>query len=98
MLERARLWSAIFIKNPATAVALQKAASSLDRDEGNKEEAYVMVKSFEPGRGQAAFWASPRLVIYLDSSGLNTAYKNEGAPPLKPAKDGKMSLSVFALF
>jgi len=45
-----------------------------------------MVKSFEPGRGQAAFWACPRLVIYLDSSGLNTAYENEGAPPLEPAR------------
>jgi hypothetical protein len=39
VLERIRLWSAIFIKNPATAVALQEVFSSLDRDEGNKEEA-----------------------------------------------------------
>jgi len=31
--------SAIFIENPTTAVALQEAFSSLDRDEGNKEEA-----------------------------------------------------------
>ncbi len=52
-----------------------------------------MVKSFEPGRGQAAFWASPRLVIYLDFSGLDTAYENEGAPPLEPARDRKMFLS-----
>jgi hypothetical protein len=39
ILESARLWSASFIKNPTTAVALQEAFSSLDRDEGNKEEA-----------------------------------------------------------
>lgn len=53
-----------------------------------------MVKSFEPSRGQAAFWASPRLVVYLDSSGLNTAYENEGAPPLEPARDKEMSLAL----
>jgi hypothetical protein len=57
-----------------------------------------MVKSFEPGRGQAAFWASPRLVIYLDSSGLNTAYENEGAPPLKHVKDRKTSLSPYLIY
>lgn len=39
VLERARMRSAIFIENPTTAVALQEAFSSLDRDEGNKEEA-----------------------------------------------------------
>jgi hypothetical protein len=42
-----------------------------------------MVKSFEPGRGQAAFRTSPRLVINLDFPGLDTAYENEGAPPLE---------------
>jgi hypothetical protein len=30
-------------------VAFQEALSALDRDEGNKKEAQVMVQAFEPG-------------------------------------------------
>jgi len=40
-----------------------------------------MVQAFESGCGQAAIWASPQLVIYLNLPGLYSAYENEGTPP-----------------
>jgi hypothetical protein len=40
-----------------------------------------MVQAFESGCGQAAFWASPQLVVYLNLPGLYSAYENESTPP-----------------
>jgi len=49
LLERALMWPSTFIKDLTTAVAFQEAFSSLDRNEGDEEEAHIMVKPLEPG-------------------------------------------------
>ena len=72
-----------FIKDAAAAIALEKALSPFDRDEGNKKQADIVVQPLEACRGQAAVGADPRLIIHLYSSGLNSTDENEGpSPPL----------------
>jgi hypothetical protein len=39
------------IENPAAAVAFQEGLSPLDGDQRDEKKAYIMVQSFEPGRG-----------------------------------------------
>jgi hypothetical protein len=82
-LERTGLDSACLIENSTATIALQKALSPFDRDEGNKKQADIVVQPLEACRGQAAVGADPRLIIHLYSSGLNSADENEGpSPPL----------------
>jgi len=83
--EWARLGLAGFPKNPAAVVAFHEYLPPLDRDQGNKKKAQVMIQAFEPNRGEATIGASPRLVIYLNFPGLHTADENEGPPPLRTA-------------
>jgi len=40
-----------------------------------------MIQAFEAGGGQAAVWADPHLVVYLNLPGLHTTDENESAPP-----------------
>ena len=46
-LGKVRLGPAALIKNSTAAVAFQKNLSSLDREEGNKEKAQVMIQALE---------------------------------------------------
>ena len=81
MLEGTRLRSTRFIKNAAAAIALQKAFSPLDRDQGNEKQTDIVVQPLEAGRRQAATGADPRLFIHFYSSGLNSTDKDEGSSP-----------------
>ena len=73
---------ACFIENSATPIAFQETLSPLDRNEGNKEQAQIVVQSLEAGRGQATLRAEPRLTIYFDFSWLNSTDKEkESASP-----------------
>jgi len=74
------LGSAGFIKNASAPATLQKTFAPLDRDEGNKEKAHVMIEPFEPGRGRTAVGTDPRLIIHFDFSWLNSADKKEEDP------------------
>jgi len=47
VLERHRRGPARLVKDPVAAVALEKTFSSFDRDEGNEEEAEIMVQALE---------------------------------------------------
>jgi hypothetical protein len=46
-LGKGRLGPAALIKNPTATVAFQKDLPSLDREEGNKEKAQVLVQTLE---------------------------------------------------
>jgi hypothetical protein len=48
VLKRGREGTAGFRKNTSTAFTFQEALPSLDRDEGNKKEAQVMIQALEP--------------------------------------------------
>jgi hypothetical protein len=49
VLERHRRGPARLVKDTAAAVALEKTLSSFDRDEGDEEEADIMVQPLEIG-------------------------------------------------
>jgi hypothetical protein len=70
------------VENTAAAVALDEALSPLDRDEGNKKKAQIMVGAFEPGCRQATTRTGPHLIIDLNLPRLNAANEDEGTPPL----------------
>jgi hypothetical protein len=74
------LRSPLFVKYPTAAIAFQKRLSALDGDQGNEEEADIVVQPFAPGRRQAAARARPRLVINLNFLRLHSANEDEGAP------------------
>lgn len=57
-----------------------------------------MIQAFEPRGGQATIGAGPRLVIYLNFSGLYPADKNEGAPPNEPQGIVFKTLLAFACY
>jgi len=76
------LRTALFVKNPAAAVAFQKRLSAFDGNQGNEEKADIVVHPFAPRRRQAAVWAGPGLVIELDFLRLQSADEDEDAPPL----------------
>ena len=69
------------IKNSPASCTLQKSFSPLDRDEGNEEEADIVVQPFEPRGGQATVGTDPRLVVHFHFSGLYSADEDEGASP-----------------
>jgi hypothetical protein len=73
---------ALFVKNPATAVAFQKRLSSFNGNQRNEEEADIMIQPFAPGRRQATVRAGPGLIIDLNLLRLHSTDKDEGAPPL----------------
>jgi len=83
-LERTGPDSACLIENSTATIALQKALSPFDRDEGNKKQADIVVQPLEARRGQTAVGADPRLIIHLHSSGLNSTDENEGPSPPGP--------------
>ncbi len=71
------------VENPAAPVALQDTLPPFDRDQGDKEEAQIVVQPFKPGGGQTAARADPRLIIDIHFSGLYPANEDEGPfPPL----------------
>jgi hypothetical protein len=70
-----------FIEDPAAAVTLQEGLSPLDGNQRDKEETDVMVQALQPGWGQAALRAGPRLIIYLDFLRLHAPDKKEEDPP-----------------
>ena len=77
-----RLRPARLIKYSAAPAALEKLLSPLNRDEGNEEEADIMVQPFEPRRGQTTVGTDPRLVIHFHFPRLDSAdEKEEGASP-----------------
>jgi hypothetical protein len=76
-LGKGRLGPAALIKNPAAAVAFQKNLPSLDREEGNKEKAQVMVQTLEASGRQATLGAGLWLVVYLNLLGLYPADEDE---------------------
>jgi hypothetical protein len=94
-LERPLPGPPAFLKNLAAPVAFQENLPSLDRDQGDKKKAQVMIHTFEPGRGQAAIRADPCLIIDSNFFGLYPADKNESAPPAlspssrSPGKPGR---------
>jgi hypothetical protein len=47
-MKKIRLGTAVFVKYPAAAVALQKRLSSFDGNQGNKEEANIVIQPFPP--------------------------------------------------
>ena len=67
----ARFSSPRGVEKAAASVALDKRlCSAFDGNEGNEEEADVMVQPLQPGRGDPAAWAEPRLLVHLDFFGL----------------------------
>ena len=70
-----------FIEDPAATIALQEGFSPLDRNQGDKEETDIMVEALQPGRGQTASRADPRLIIHLYLFGLHAPDKKEEVPP-----------------
>ncbi len=77
-------WSpSALVKNPAAPVALQKDFPALDREEGDEEEAEIMIQALQASRRRAAPRAWPRLIIHLNLLGLYPANKKEeDAPPV----------------
>ena len=75
--ERLRSRPTGLIEYPAAPLALQETLPPFDRNERNKEETQVVVQPFEPGRGQAAARADPRLIIYLHFFWLYPADEEE---------------------
>jgi hypothetical protein len=89
-----------FIKNPTTPIAFEKTFSPLDRDEGNEEEADIVVQALEPRGGQTTVGTGPRLLIHVHFSGLNpTDEEDEGAlPPGHSVHHvGRQKTTCFAL-
>ena len=82
-MEKIRLGAAAFVKPAAATVALQKRFSPFDGNQGDKEQAEVVIQPFPPGRWQAAVRTGPRLIIDLDFLRLHSADEDEDAPPLK---------------
>ena len=72
---------ALFVEYPAAAAAFQKGLSALNGNQGDEEEADIVVQPFAPGRRQAAVRARPGLVIDLDFLRLHSANEDEGSPP-----------------
>ena len=70
-----------FIEHPAAAVAFQEGLPPLDGNQGDEEKADVMVEALQPGRGQTASRADPRLIIHLYLFGLHAPDKKEEVPP-----------------
>jgi hypothetical protein len=70
-----------FIRNHATPVAVQEAFSLFYSEEGNEEEAQVMVQTLKPSGGIPAAGAEPWLVIELYFPGLYSADKDKSASP-----------------
>jgi hypothetical protein len=70
-----------FLRNNATPVTLQETFSLFHPEEGNEEEAQVMIQAFEPSGGMTATRAEPWWVIELYLSGLYASDENESASP-----------------
>ena len=82
-MEKIRLGAAAFVKHAAATAAFQKRLSPLDGNQGDKEQAEVVIQAFPPGRRQAAVRTGPRLIIDLNFLRLHSANEDEDAPPLE---------------
>jgi len=80
-MKKIRLRSPGFVKRPAAAVAFQERFSALDRNQGNKEEADIVIQPLAPRRRQATLRAGPRLIVDLNLLRLHPANEDEGSPP-----------------
>ena len=80
-MKKIRLGTAAFVKHSAAAVAFQKRFSALDRNQGNKEEADIVIQPLAPRRRQATLRAGPRLIVDLNLLRLHPANEDEGSPP-----------------
>ena len=83
MRKEITLGPALFVKYPAAAVAFEKRFSAFDRNQGNEEEADIVIQPFAPGRRQATVRAGPGLVIDLDFLRLHSTNEDESPPPLE---------------
>lgn len=82
-MKKIRLGMAAFVKHSAATVTFQKWLSALDGNQGDKEQAKIMIPPFPPGRRQAAGRTGPRLIIDLNFLRLHSANEDEDAPPLE---------------
>jgi len=84
-----------FIEDAAAAAAFNEGLSPLNRDQRDEKKAYIMVQSFEPGRGQTAPRTGPGLIIHLNLLGLHTPDKKEEDSPPEQIPEGQSA--TFAL-
>ena len=84
-MDEIRLRAAAFVEHPPAAVAFQEGLSPLDRNQGDKEKADVMIQPLQPGRRQTTIRTRPGLIINLNFPGLHSTDKDEDAPLLESA-------------
>jgi hypothetical protein len=82
-MKKIRLGAAAFVKNAAATVTFQKRLSALDGNQGDEEQAKIMIPPFPPGRRQAAGRTGPRLIVDLNFLRLHSANEDEDAPLLE---------------
>ena len=98
-MKKIRLGTAAFVKHAAATVAFQKRLSALDGNQGDKEQAKIVIQPFPPGRRQAAVRTGPRLIIDLNFLRLHSANEDEDAPPLEsriPRPDSLKSWNILS--
>jgi hypothetical protein len=84
-MKKIRLGTAAFVKHPAATVTFQKWLSALDGNQGDKEQAKIMIQPFPSGRRQAAARTGPGLIIDLHFLRLHSTNEDEDTPPKESA-------------
>ncbi len=73
--------AASLIEDSAAPLAFEERLSSFDRDDRDKEEAQIVIDSFQTGGRKTAVRACPRLIVDFNFSGLYPADKKEEDTP-----------------